>query len=38
MKAVWNSHISDVEEIWIFNDDVIHMNGVELGKISRERN
>lgn len=33
-----HSHISDVEEIGIFNDYVVHVNGVELGEVPGERN
>lgn len=33
-----NSHISNVEKIGIFNDYVVHVNGVELGEVPRERN
>lgn len=30
-------NIFDVEDIWVFNDDVVHVNGVELGEIFWKR-
>ena len=33
-----DSLISDMEDIGILNDNIVHVNGVEPGKVPRESN
>lgn len=30
--------VSDVEVIWVLDDNIVHVNGAEFGEIFRERN